>query len=123
MLGEGRSPLIYTALGPSQDIGVELGKNPNARHRIGRALGKVLRRLVELEDLKRVVIAGGDTSSHALRELEIEALTTLMPLPATPGSPLCRAHGSMAATDGLQIALKGGQIGGDDYFTMIRRGD
>ena len=123
VLGEGRSPLIYTALGPSQDIGVELDKNPNARHRIGRALGKVLRRLVELEDLKRVVIAGGDTSSHALRELEIEALTTLLPLPATPGSPLCLAHGSMAATDGLQIALKGGQIGGDDYFTMIRRGD
>ena len=122
VLGEGRSPLIYTALGPSQDIGVELDKNPNARHRIGSALGKVLRRLVELQDLKRVVIAGGDTSSHALRELEIEALTTLMPLPATPGSPLCLAHGSITATDGLQIALKGGQIGGDDYFSMIRRG-
>jgi len=122
VLDKGCSPIIHTALGPSQDISIELDKNTNARHRIGRALGKLLRRLVELQDLKRVVIAGGDTSSHALRELEIEALTTLMPLPASPGSPLCLAHGSIAATNGLQIALKGGQIGGDDYFAMIRRG-
>ena len=122
VLDKGRSPIIYTALGPSQDIGSELDNDPNARHRIGHALGRILRRLVERQDLKRVVIAGGDTSSHALRELEIQALTTLMPLPATPGSPLCLAHGSVASTDGLQIALKGGQIGGDDYFTMIRRG-
>lgn len=123
VLSKGRSPLIYTALGPSQDMGVELDKDPNARHRVGRALGRILRRLVELQDLKRVVIAGGDTSSHALRELEIEALTTLMPLPDTPGSPLCLAHSSITATDGLQIALKGGQIGGDEYFEIIRRGD
>ena len=122
VLTMGRSPLIYTALGPSQDIGIELNKNPDARHLIGRALGKVLRRLVELQNLKRVVIAGGDTSSHALRELEIDALTILMPLPDTPGSPLCLAHGSKTAIDGLQIALKGGQIGGIDYFVMIRRG-
>jgi uncharacterized protein YgbK (DUF1537 family) len=43
-----------------------------------------------------------------------------MPLPQTPGSPLCVAHGG--GTDGLQIALKGGQVGGDDYFSMIRAG-
>jgi 3-oxoisoapionate kinase len=122
VLTKGRSPLICTALGPSHDLGIELDKHPDARHRIGRALGKVLRRLVELQDLKRVVIAGGDTSSHALRELDIEALTTLLPLPETPGSPLCLAHGSAAATDGLQIALKGGQIGNDDYFSTIRSG-
>ena len=119
-LGKGRSPLIYTALGPSQDMGAQLDKATNARHSIGRALGKVLRRLVEHDRLKRVVIAGGDTSSHALRELNIQALTTLRPLPETPGSPLCLAHGLVPAMDGLQIALKGGQIGNDDYFAMIR---
>ncbi len=121
-LKDGKSPLIHTALGPSQDIGSELDKTANARHRISRALGSILRRLVEKHGLERVVIAGGDTSSHALKELAIEALTTLMPLPATPGSPLCLAHGSTPATDGLQIALKGGQIGGDDYFSVVRRG-
>jgi len=38
-----------------------------------------------------------------------------------PGSPLRIAHGGPA--DGLQIALKGGQVGGDDYFSMIRAGE
>jgi len=118
----GRSPLIYTALGPSHDKGIALDRNSVARHRIGRAPEQILRRLVEFQNLKRIVIAGGDTSSYALRELDIEALTTLVPLPTTPGSPLCLAHGSVAATEGLQIALKGGQIGHDDYFSMIRNG-
>lgn len=122
VLRKGRSPLVYTALGPSQDIGVKLDEGTDARHRIGRALGQILRRLVELQNLKRVVVAGGDTSSHALRELDIEALTMLVPLRSTPGSPLCLANGSAAATEGLQIALKGGQIGNDDYFSTIRSG-
>jgi uncharacterized protein YgbK (DUF1537 family) len=78
--------------------------------------------MVEREGLSRAVIAGGDTSSHALRQLKVEALTTLLPLPQTPGSPLCLAHGSYPPTDGLQIALKGGQIGTDGYFAQIRDG-
>ena len=119
-LKRGRSPLVHTALGPEDDRGAALGQR--ARHNVGRALGKILRTLVEEGGLNRVVIAGGDTSSHALNELGIDALTTLMPLPATPGSPLCLAHGSDKATDRLQVALKGGQVGGDDYFSLIRAG-
>ncbi|MFK7856545.1 MAG: four-carbon acid sugar kinase family protein [Granulosicoccus sp.] len=119
-LRKGLSPLIHTALGPAQDKGQELDPHPGARHQIGQALGIILRNLIENHDLQRVVIAGGDTSSHALPELSIEALTLLMPIPTTPGSPLCICHGSNQASDGLEIALKGGQVGGDDYFSMIR---
>jgi 3-oxoisoapionate kinase len=122
ILREGGSPLIHTALGPSQDVGARLAGSSDARHKIGQALGRILRQLVERENLTRAVIAGGDTSSHALKELGIEALTTLMPLPETPGSPLCMAHGGVKPADGLQIALKGGQVGGDNYFSMIRQG-
>ena len=92
------------------------------RHRLGERLGKVLVNLIEREKLKRAVIAGGDTSSHALQQLGAYALTLRMPLPATPGSPLCCAHSDVAAFDGLEIALKGGQIGNDDYFGVIRDG-
>ena len=67
-------------------------------------------------------MAGGDTSSHALRELDIFALTTRMPLPASPGSPLCTALSDAPAFDGLEIAFKGGQIGDDAYFSQIRDG-
>ncbi|SOC36061.1 Uncharacterized protein YgbK [Rhizobium subbaraonis] len=121
-LKAGRSVILHTALGPAADRGSEIDRLPGARHRLGQALGTILRRLVEVEDLSRAVIAGGDTSSHALKELRVEALTTLLPLPQTPGSPLCTAHGSHAPTDGLQIALKGGQIGTDGYFAQIRDG-
>jgi uncharacterized protein YgbK (DUF1537 family) len=102
-------------------VGAEF-EGEGARHAIGRALGRIERALIERAGLRRAVIAGGDTSSHALRELGVYALTTLLPLPTTPGSPLCLAHSDEAVLDGLQIALKGGQVGGDDYFSRIRLG-
>jgi 3-oxoisoapionate kinase len=120
-LGQGRSVVLYTALGPETDVGAEF-EGEGARHAIGRALGRIERALIERAGLRRAVIAGGDTSSHALRELGVYALTTLLPLPTTPGSPLCLAHSDEAVLDGLQIALKGGQVGGDDYFSRIRLG-
>lgn len=121
-LKAGRSVILHTALGPSADRGGDIDRVPGARHRLGQALGIILRRIIEEERLPRAVIAGGDTSSHALKELRVEALTTLLPLPQTPGSPLCVAHGDYAPTNGLQIALKGGQVGTDDYFSQIRDG-
>jgi uncharacterized protein YgbK (DUF1537 family) len=120
ILSRGRSVVAYTALGPSADRGGEIDLSDGARHRIGRALGRIQKQLVERAGLTRAVVAGGDTSSHALGEMGIAALTLKMPLPQSPGSPLCIAHGG--PLDGLEIALKGGQVGGDDYFTMIRSG-
>jgi len=121
-LKTGRSVILHTALGPAADRGSEIDKITGARHKLGAALGGILRRLVAAEGLTRAVIAGGDTSSHALKQLRVEALTTLLPLLQTPGSPLCLAHGNYQPTNGLQIALKGGQIGSDDYFSQIRDG-
>ena len=120
VLEAGRSIVLYTALGPAADRGGELDSSGGARHRLGRALGRIQSELVSRAGLTRAVVAGGDTSSHALGEMGIAALTLKMPLPQTPGSPLCVAHGGRA--DGLQVALKGGQVGGDDYFSMIRAG-
>ncbi|OCP34825.1 four-carbon acid sugar kinase family protein [Ensifer sp. LC163] len=119
-LERGSSVILYTALGPSADRGRELDTSDGARHRLGRALGRIQAELVSRAGLARTVVAGGDTSSHALGEMGISALTLKMPLPQTPGSPLCIAHGGEA--DGLEIALKGGQVGDDDYFSMIRAG-
>ena len=119
-LSRGQSVVLYSALGPTADRGAALDASAGARHRLGRALGRIIAELVAREKLTRTVVAGGDTSSHALGEMGISALTLKMPLPQTPGSPLCVAHGGPA--DGLEIALKGGQVGGDHYFSMIRAG-
>lgn len=121
-LAKGRSVVLYTALGPAADQGARIDRQPGARHRLSRNLGVILKNLAERQKLKRVVIAGGDTSSHALSELGVEALTIRVPLPQTPGSPLCIAHGTAAHVDGIEIALKGGQIGADDYFCAMRSG-
>jgi len=120
ILNEGSSPLVHTALGPGTDAGEKLNALPESRERIGVGLGKILRRLAEASGIKRVIVAGGDSSSHALGQLDIFALTCRLPLPASPGSPLCRAHSNSAKLNGLEIALKGGQVGGDDYFTALR---
>lgn len=120
-LVQGRSVVLYTALGPETDVGAQF-ENESARHAIGRALGIIQGALIEQAGLRRAVIAGGDTSSHALRQLGVYALTTRLPLPTTPGSPLCLGHSEEKAFDGLEIALKGGQVGGDDYFDKIRLG-
>ena len=121
-LDSGQSPLIYTALGPDTDKGPQLDATPGARQASGEALGRIARALIERAGLRRVILAGGDTSSHALGQLDILALITRYPLAATPGSPLCIAHSGAAALNGIEIAMKGGQVGGDDYFAMLRDG-
>ncbi|RWB19826.1 MAG: four-carbon acid sugar kinase family protein [Mesorhizobium sp.] len=121
-LEAGRSVILYTALGPTADRGAEIDRQEGARHKLGRGLGELLRALTVQQKLKRVIIAGGDTSSHALGQMGVDALTVRMPLPASPGSPLCVAHSSIAAVDGLEVALKGGQVGTDRYFSAIRDG-
>ncbi|MGM0785434.1 MAG: four-carbon acid sugar kinase family protein [Pseudomonadota bacterium] len=117
-LATGCSVVLYTALGP--DAGLATLPDGDGAHAIGRRLGSLLRDLASAERLSRVVVAGGDTSSHAIQELGIQALTTCLPLPQTPGSPLCTAHSNAPAFDGLQIAFKGGQVGDDAYFGRIR---
>jgi len=70
--------------------------------------------------LTRAVISGGDTSGRAAMMLGIDALTAIAPL--APGAPLCRAHAARSDRDGLEIALKGGQVGLADFFVAAKRG-
>lgn len=127
-LSAGRDPLVYSAAGPSDPAVATVrqaitgaGSLPEAiNDRIGSGLGRVLDAVVREAKLTRVVISGGDTSGHAAAMLGIDALTAIAPL--APGSPLCRAHSMDPARDGLQVALKGGQVGGDDFFRAVRDG-
>ncbi len=87
---------------------------------LGRAQGQLLRQLLKVTGIRRVCVAGGDTSGYCARELGIYALRLIAPI--DPGSPLCRAHAD-GAFDGLEISLKGGQVGRPDYFECIQQGD
>jgi 3-oxoisoapionate kinase len=126
-LGRGRDPLIYSAKGPDDAAVTALraavkasGLRPETvNDRIGSGLGRALDRVVREAKLTRAVISGGDTSGHAASMLGIDALTAVAPL--APGAPLCRAHAA-GVLDGLELALKGGQVGGPDFFCTARRG-
>jgi uncharacterized protein YgbK (DUF1537 family) len=121
-LRRGASPLVFTALGGATDEGAQIDSVPYGRRAIGESLGKILRSILEQTTLRRVIIAGGDTSSHALGQLDIFALTTRFPLIATPGSPLCIAYSHDERLNQLELAMKGGQLGGDAYFVQLRDG-
>ena len=86
----------------------------------GAALGKVMNLALPQSGVRRLCIAGGDTSSYAARELGIQALEMIAPL--TPGAPVCRAHAPGSSVDGLEVVFKGGQVGAENYFEIVRRG-
>src|SRR5699024_10779638 len=86
----------------------------------GTALGEIVGGLSKQVTLRRVVFAGGDTSSFAARALEIEALKMIAPV--VPGAPLCRVTSSKEALDGLEVNIKGGQVGPEEYFGMVLEG-
>lgn len=87
---------------------------------LGSALGQVLRGAGTQSGVRRICIAGGDTSSYAARAMGIEALEMIAPL--TPGAPLCRAYAPNSAANGREVVFKGGQVGGENYFEIVRRG-
>lgn len=66
--------------------------------------------------LIRVAVAGGDTSGTVTRALGITALQIAAPI--SPGAPLC--YGLLRRGGRIEIALKGGQMGADDFFCRVR---
>jgi uncharacterized protein YgbK (DUF1537 family) len=127
-LSAGNSPLLATARGPDDESIPALqaavtaaGAAPAVvNERIGDGLGRAVARLLRETDVRRGLISGGDTSGHAVRALGIDALVALAPL--GPGSALSRAFAADPRMDGIEIALKGGQMGSLDFFGMVRAG-
>ena len=119
LLQAGRSVIVHTTKrGSDKRIAAKL--KHNTAMILGTALGKVLRGALRQSSVRRVCIAGGDTSSYAARALGIEALEMITSL--TPGAPLCRATALGSPVDGLEVVFKGGQVGGEDYFSVVARG-
>jgi uncharacterized protein YgbK (DUF1537 family) len=127
-LSAGRSVCIFTALGPGdeeapglRDVAARIGLDHGAvSKRVGSALADVALRLVRQHGLGRIAIAGGDTSSYALRSMRPDGLTVASGDYAT-GAHVFRLAGD-GAVDGLEITLKGGQVGDEDFFTRLRDG-
>jgi 3-oxoisoapionate kinase len=127
-LSRGNDPVVYTARGPDDASVPELRRATEAaglpldvvNDRIGDGLGRILDAVMRRAGIDRGIIAGGDTSSHAALALGVFALSALAP--TVPGAALCKAHSEDPAHRGLELALKGGQMGTPDYFGRIKAG-
>ncbi len=85
--------------------------------KLGTALGTLAKLAVEHTGVKRVVVAGGDTSSYAARAMEIDAVEMIAPV--VIGAPLCKAYSKNKNINGLEVNFKGGQVGDEKYFATM----
>ena len=88
--------------------------------RVAPASSALLATVLRSAEVSRVGIAGGDTSSHAVRSLGAWGLEWIGRVDA--GVPLLKARADDRSIDGLELMLKGGQMGGDDIFDVLVRG-
>lgn len=131
-LAAGQSVILHTCKGPDdrrlmqtrdyfQSQGLdELGIRKETARRFGAILGQSARRALEQQPIKRLLIAGGDTSGFVARELGITAVEMIAPVYL--GAPLCRAYANGSPVDGMEVNLKGGQVGDERYFEVLRKG-
>ncbi len=127
-MDKGRSVLIYSATGPDDPMLKKVkargakshGKTARPGDLIASTQAALCKWAVEEFGLKRVLISGGDTSGHVTSALNITALEMLAPV--SPGAPLCIASSETTTFDGLELFLKGGQMGTEDVFLRLRDG-
>jgi uncharacterized protein YgbK (DUF1537 family) len=131
-LATGASVVMHTARGPDdaridsliQALQAKGYSADEARHHGGRLvsdrLGDVVDAIVRAHPLRRLVLSGGDTSSRITQVLAPDALEIRARL--SPGAPLCRLLSSAPHLQGLELALKGGQMGSADYFVKALKG-
>lgn len=87
----------------------------------GSVLGQITKEVLKVVRLKRILFAGGDTSSYAASELDILALQMIAPI--APGAPLCKAVSDNEWVNGIEMNFKGGQVGTADYFIKVLKGE
>ena len=87
----------------------------------GSILGQITKEVLKAVKIKRILFAGGDTSSYAASELDILALEMIAPI--APGAPLCKAVSDNEWVNGIEMNFKGGQVGTADYFIKVLKGE
>ena len=121
-LTNGRSVVLFTAASPQDRIASfsSQGEERRFRQELSMQAGKILNSVLDESGVTRLVVAGGDTSSHAGQQLGIDALTYVGPL--APGAPLCRTWSHLPHRQNLEIVFKGGQCGRANFFESVLNG-
>jgi len=128
----GKSVILHTSKGPADprvqetkaffnEMGwdEQMIRSQTAK-RFGKILGQSARGALKQVSVKRLVIAGGDTSSYVARELGIIAVEMIAPV--FTGAPMCCAFAPNSPVNNIEVNLKGGQVGDDTYFGALQLG-
>lgn len=132
-LASGRSVILHTARGPddsrieqtldalrARGWSTERARQEGGRL-LGQRLGEVARAVLQQRPLRRLLLSGGDTSSQVTQALAPAGLVVAARL--TRGAPLCRfVAPGQPWLDGVEVALKGGQMGDANFFETARAG-
>jgi uncharacterized protein YgbK (DUF1537 family) len=112
---EDRPLLVYATAEPAavQRVQAELGVG-RAGELVEHALARIARGLVE-RGVRRLVVAGGETSGAVVQALGIAQLAIGAQI--DPGVPWTAARSPVARHDWMHLALKSGNFGGTDFFT------
>jgi uncharacterized protein YgbK (DUF1537 family) len=102
---------------PSDDADTTPAGERRVLEAIAEAAASVISTVARDGAARRVIVCGGDTSSRVTRLLGVESLS----IAANPWGNvvLLRAHAADSAVDGLELLLKGGQVGADTLFTDV----
>lgn len=84
---------------------------------VAAATARFIAAVMEAHPVRRLGIAGGDTSSLGAQVLDLWGLSCLTTL--APGVTLCQGHSDDPALDGMELMLKGGQMGPPDLFELF----
>jgi uncharacterized protein YgbK (DUF1537 family) len=115
LLRSGSNVLAVTA----DDASATSGADPTGRA-VAVACGAFVAQVLAEAPVGRLGIAGGDTSSHAVIALGAWALSYVGQI--ATGVALCRLHTDSPALDGLEVMLKGGQMGPAEVFDHLAHG-
>jgi uncharacterized protein YgbK (DUF1537 family) len=105
VLAAGRSMVVYSAI------------DAPPPHDLDALLARVLAAALETTRVRRLLIVGGDTAGRVLRHLSAEAAELAG---VAAGLPVCRMLSRRPELDGVEVVLKGGQVGGPDVFEEVR---
>jgi len=110
LANQGRAPLVYSSADPAEVKALQErhGRAPVA-HALDRLFAEVARSLVE-KGVRRLVVAGGETSGAVVSALDLGALTIGPEI--DPGIPVLVSDGEAP----IALALKSGNFGAPDFF-------
>lgn len=108
-LDDGRSVVV--------DVGDATATSPGT---VAGFLARAAARIVAETGVRRMLVAGGDTSGAVAASLAIESIEMIATL--ARGAPLCRASAPGQHADGLEVIFKGGQVGDENLFLAARGG-